>query len=231
MIIRLSQLMSTIGQPCWRLQTRFVRIDKAYIQLLPVKPPWAPVRAIRATASASVVHVTLVPGLLTSGRAAHVRPAAVLHGVSTNAPLTHWAKLPFTHATSPAEQEDVEESSANLALSSWASIPFCKAKEDEVEDEELEAVALLSGVDVGDDVDWTSVLLGTGDKEALLSSPVVLPSLLSLFEELCTKCQIENFPGQKEWLASQHQDQRRYPSVASHLRYLQKYVPGSSLED
>lgn len=39
----------------------------------PVRPPWAPVLAIRVIASCWVVHVTEVPGLLTRGRAAQIK--------------------------------------------------------------------------------------------------------------------------------------------------------------
>jgi len=53
----------------------------------PVKPPVAPVAAIRASASLWVAQVIEVPALLTKGRAAHVVPPA--HEVVTKAPLTH----------------------------------------------------------------------------------------------------------------------------------------------
>jgi len=54
---------------------------------LPVRPPVAPVAAIRASASAVVVQAMEVPALLTKGRAAHVVPPEQV--VVTKAPLTH----------------------------------------------------------------------------------------------------------------------------------------------
>ena len=53
----------------------------------PVTPPVAPVAWIRASASASVVHVIEVPAELTSGSAKHCVGAE--HWVTTNVPPTH----------------------------------------------------------------------------------------------------------------------------------------------
>jgi len=53
----------------------------------PVRPPGAPVFAIRVRASCRVVHAMEVPGLFTSGRAAHINPE--LHWVMANFPPTH----------------------------------------------------------------------------------------------------------------------------------------------
>ena len=53
----------------------------------PVRPPWAPVLAIRVIASCWVVHVMEVPGEFTRGKAAQIKGG--LHGVETNFPLTH----------------------------------------------------------------------------------------------------------------------------------------------
>jgi hypothetical protein len=66
----------------------------------PVIPPCAPVAAMRAWASDVVVQVIDVPGELTRGRAAQVRPDP--QGVVTYLPLTHWAKAPPTHALVPS---------------------------------------------------------------------------------------------------------------------------------
>lgn len=66
----------------------------------PVTPPVAPEAAIRAAASASVVHAMEVPALLTRGRAAQVSDAPQL--VTTNFPPTHWAKPEPTQACSPS---------------------------------------------------------------------------------------------------------------------------------
>ena len=56
---------------------------------------------MRAAASACVVQVMDVPGLLTSGRAAQINVA--LQGAVTNFPFTHCAKLVPTQALVPAE--------------------------------------------------------------------------------------------------------------------------------
>ena len=53
----------------------------------PTIPPVAPVAAILASASASVVQAIDVPGELTNGSAAHVSP--VLQADTTNDPPTH----------------------------------------------------------------------------------------------------------------------------------------------
>jgi len=82
---------------------------------LPVTPPFAPVAAILAWASASVVHVTEVPALFTKGKDLQTVPAP--HGVMTNAPLTHWAKASPTQATSFPVQEEFLVSDANFAFS------------------------------------------------------------------------------------------------------------------
>ena len=79
-------------------------------------PPVAPVLAMRSSASAWVVHVTLVPAELTSGNAKQPRPASALHDVRTNDPATHCANAPFTHATSFVVHEDDALSVANCAF-------------------------------------------------------------------------------------------------------------------
>jgi hypothetical protein len=67
------------AQHVTRLQenTTHINYDGAY----------APVAAMRASRSAAVVQVMLVPALLTRGRAAQVVPPA--HWVKTNFPPTH----------------------------------------------------------------------------------------------------------------------------------------------
>jgi len=82
---------------------------------LPVTPPSAPVAAIRVSASASVVHATEVPALFTRGKDLQTVPAP--HGVTTNAPLTHWAKASPTQATSFSVQEEPSVNDANFAFS------------------------------------------------------------------------------------------------------------------
>lgn len=67
---------------------------------LPLMPPVAPVAAMRASASASVVHVSDVPSLLTSGRARHWVPLP--QDTMANLPLTHCAKPPAMQAWSPS---------------------------------------------------------------------------------------------------------------------------------
>lgn len=107
----------------------------------PVRPPVAPVAAMRVAASAVVSQVMLwpesarllchnndgiahlVPAELTSGSATHVNPP--LHGVTTNFPLAHCAKLPCTHATSPEVHDEEGVRVLNLAFSFCASRPFC----------------------------------------------------------------------------------------------------------
>lgn len=74
--------------------------DDDPVEPLPVTPPETPVAAMRAAASASVVQVTDVPALLTRGRAKQLRVDAQLWSV--NAPLTHCANSPPTHATEPS---------------------------------------------------------------------------------------------------------------------------------
>ena len=69
----------------------------------PSTPPVAPVAAMRASASACVVHAIDVPAEFTSGSAKHCVPPA--QPVATNAPPTHWAKPPATHAFSPAARK------------------------------------------------------------------------------------------------------------------------------
>lgn len=82
--------------------------------------------AILASASAWVVQVMLVPGLLTNGSAAQVRVAA--HGESTNFPPTHCANAPSTHACAPSWQEDEGVRLANWVLRACASLPFWALK-------------------------------------------------------------------------------------------------------
>lgn len=65
----------------------------------PVRPPWAPVLAIRMMASASVVHVIEVPGEFTRGKAAQIKGA--LHWVMANFPPTHCANPPEIQAFCP----------------------------------------------------------------------------------------------------------------------------------
>lgn len=60
----------------------FIFRQSCFIYEEPVIPPVTPVLAIRAAASLSVSQVTLVPGLLTSGRAKHWVPPA--HWVMEN---------------------------------------------------------------------------------------------------------------------------------------------------
>ena len=80
-------------------------------------PPVAPVFAMRWVASASVVHVTLVPAEFTSGRAAHVKPfEAEAQFDKTNLPPTHCAKEVPTQAFSPSWQELSSVRLANLAF-------------------------------------------------------------------------------------------------------------------
>jgi len=57
------------------------------LQPEPVRPPVAPVLAIREMASSLVVHVIEVPALFTRGKAAQTKVAE--HGVLTNFPPTH----------------------------------------------------------------------------------------------------------------------------------------------
>lgn len=102
-----------------------------------MKPPVAPVLAILSSASDFVVQVMLVPGLLTNGNAAQVRPAAALQSVKTKAPFTHCAKEPLTQATSPAVHEEEGVSLANFAFSACASFPFWSAKDSEELDPEV----------------------------------------------------------------------------------------------
>lgn len=52
-----------------------------------MRPPWAPVLAIRVVASCMVVHATDVPGEFTRGKAAHIKGG--LHLVMANFPPTH----------------------------------------------------------------------------------------------------------------------------------------------
>ena len=66
-------------------------------------PPVAPATAMRTSASACVVHAIDVPAEFTSGSAKHCVPPA--QPVATNAPPTHWAKPPATHAFSPAARK------------------------------------------------------------------------------------------------------------------------------
>jgi len=74
--------------------------------------PVAPVAAMRASLSASVEQVTLVPALLTSGRATQVVPPA--HGVKTNLLFAHCANWPLMHASSPDVQAESALRVANL---------------------------------------------------------------------------------------------------------------------
>jgi len=83
----------------------------------PVSPPVAPVAAIRASASESVVQVIDVPGELTRGSAAQVSVAP--QDSSTNEPDTHCANEPCTHAFLPSKGTDSvfmhdEDKSADL---------------------------------------------------------------------------------------------------------------------
>ena len=71
----------------------------------PVRPPWAPVLAIRVIASCWVVHVTEVPGEFTSGKAAQIKPPP--HEVVENFPPTHWANFCETHAFCPSTQKSI----------------------------------------------------------------------------------------------------------------------------
>jgi hypothetical protein len=115
--------------------TELVALPAAWLELEPAEAAVAPVAAIRASRSCAVVQVTLVPGLLTSGKAAQLVTFAVsvgvagsfvekktytrpeLHGGKTeNLPFTHCAKAPLTQASSPAEQDESGVSVANLAL-------------------------------------------------------------------------------------------------------------------
>lgn len=68
-------------------QKKKIQPNQLALQPDPVKPPWAPVLAIRVRASAWVVHVIEVPGEFTRGKAAQIKPP--LHGVVTNFPSTH----------------------------------------------------------------------------------------------------------------------------------------------
>jgi len=88
----------------------------------PVIPPCAPVAWIRAAASACVVQVMDVPGLLTRGRAAQINE--LLQGMVTNLPLAHCAKLESMQAFCPSVHGDVAVRVANWALSFCASLPF-----------------------------------------------------------------------------------------------------------
>ena len=71
-------------------------LEAAAVDPSPVIPPVAPVAAIRASASAVVVQVMLVPAELTKGNAAQIVPPA--HWVVSNFPPTHCANAPLTQA-------------------------------------------------------------------------------------------------------------------------------------
>ena len=64
-----------------------IQPNQFMLQPDPVRPPWAPVLAIRVTASAWVVHVIEVPGEFTRGKAAQIK--GLLHSVTANFPPTH----------------------------------------------------------------------------------------------------------------------------------------------
>ena len=129
----------------------------------PVRPPVAPVAAIRDSASAWVSHVTLfvagasqskreifserererekgtylVPALFTRGSATHCVEAA--HGVRANLPLTHCPNFPPTHACSPAVHAESADRPANFLLSACASFPFCSVNAARAETSRLPA--------------------------------------------------------------------------------------------
>lgn len=87
----------------------------AWVLLVPVSPPVAPVVAILASASASVSQVTLVPAEFTSGSATHCKPEA--HEDKANFPPEHCANSPLTHAEVPSVHGDEFVNVSNCALS------------------------------------------------------------------------------------------------------------------
>lgn len=86
----------------------------------------APVAAMRASRWSAVVQVTEVPGLSTSGRAAHT--SSVPQGLSANLPWSHLAKEPCTHALSPSLHGESGVRVVNFWFKAMASSPFCLRK-------------------------------------------------------------------------------------------------------
>jgi hypothetical protein len=120
-----------------------------------------------------VSQVTLVPGLLTRGRATQV--VDPLQGEVTNFPATHCAKSPLMHALCPVVQGLSDVRVLNCALRFCASWPFCTAKPDEAGAGEPDGAGELLEVDVGDESATAPLALaagdGDGDGDELLPEP------------------------------------------------------------